>query len=72
MSADARVWCETNTEAWEGWVDGSKERPRGGLTEVISELERLGGGELHWLPTEHANGPALSGYFVPRGGGRAA
>ena len=67
MSADARVWCEhQDTENWTGWADGTSVRPRGGLVSVILKLEDEAGCSFHWIPTEHHNGTAISGYIVPR------
>ena len=66
MSADARVWCESGAMDWKGWADGTDARPTGELTEVISELEWALDATLYWLPTQHNDGFALSGWTYPK------
>lgn len=66
MSADARVWCEGGSLSWKGWADGTDVRPVGELVDVIAELEAATNETYYWLPTEHGDGPALSGWVWPR------
>lgn len=65
MSADARVW-NVDATTWEGRADGLDNHVTGSLPHVLSWLTILTGNEYHWYITEHDNGPALSGYVVPR------